>query len=67
MKRFLEQIAMNEDAVSAGPAPANSMGAGIDGLSTKVGDGIAGYDKLMPKRKPKSIPTIILRRPPPVF
>jgi hypothetical protein len=38
---------LNEDAVSAGPAPANSMGAGIDGLPTKVDDGIAGYDKLM--------------------
>jgi hypothetical protein len=38
---------LNEDAVSAGPAPANSMGAGIDGLPTKVDDGIAGYDKLL--------------------
>jgi|694.fasta_scaffold42256_6 hypothetical protein len=51
MKTFLEQIAMNENAVSAGPAPVNSMGAGIDGLSSTVGDGIAGYDKLMMGRK----------------
>jgi hypothetical protein len=45
MKSFKDYL--NEDAVSAGPAPANSMGAGIDGLPTKVDDGIAGYDKLM--------------------
>jgi hypothetical protein len=51
---------LNEDAVSAGPAPANSMGAGIDGLPTKVDDGIAGYDKLMMGGKP-------LRRKPQYF
>jgi hypothetical protein len=45
MKNFKDYL--KEDAVSAGPAPANSMGAGIDGLPTKVDDGIAGYDKLM--------------------
>jgi hypothetical protein len=45
MKLFKDYL--NENAVSAGPAPANSMGAGIDGLPTKVDDGIAGYDKLM--------------------
>lgn len=48
---------LNEDAVSAGPAPANSMGAGIDGLPTKVDDGITGFDKVMTgqplRRKPQ--------------
>ncbi len=48
---------LNEDAASAGPAPANSMGAGIDGLPTKVDDGITGFDKVMTgqplRRKPQ--------------
>lgn len=48
---------LREDTVSAGPAPANSMGAGIDGLQTKVDDGITGFDKVMTgqplRRKPQ--------------
>lgn len=48
---------LREDAVPAGPAPANSMGAGIDGLQTKVDDGITGFDKVMTgqplRRKPQ--------------
>lgn len=51
----LKQI--REDAL---PAPANSMGAGIDGLSTKVDDGIAGYDKLLGAGK-------LMRRKPQYF
>ena len=50
---------LNEDAASAGPAPANSMGAGIDGLPTKVDDGITGFDKVMTgqplRRKPPAM------------
>jgi hypothetical protein len=57
MKSFKDYL--NEQAVPAGPAPANSMGPGIDGLPTKVGDGIAGYDKLLGKK--------ILRRKPQYF
>ena len=54
MKSFKEFL--NEEAL---PPPPNAMGAGIDGLPTKVGDGIAGYDKLMG--------TDVLRRKPLYF
>ncbi len=40
-------------------APAMSMGAGVQGLSSAVGDPIAGYDKLMSAD--------VLRRSPPVM
>ena len=50
-------------------APTNNTGSTPEGAGySSTGDQEhAGYDKLMPKRKPKRIPTIILRRQPPVF
>lgn len=50
-------------------APTNNTGSTpeVAGYSSTGDQEHAGYDKLMPKRKPKRIPTIILRRQPPVF
>lgn len=52
MKTFKEFI--KEDA------PAMSMGAGIQGLSSAQGQPIAGYDKLL-------IPDVLKRKPPVMF
>jgi hypothetical protein len=50
-------------------APTNNTGSTpeVAGYSANADQKHAGYDKLMPKCKPKRIPTIILRRQPPVF
>lgn len=53
MKKFKEFI--NEEA------PAMSVGAGFQGLSSAQGDPIAGYDKLMMGGKP------LRRKPPQMF
>jgi len=53
MKRFKEYL--REDA------PAMSMGAGIQGLSSAKGEPIAGYDKLMMGGK------VLRRKPPQMF
>jgi len=53
MKRFKEYLREN--------APAMSMGAGIQGLSSAKGEPIAGYDKLMMGGK------VLRRKPPQMF
>ena len=60
---------LKEDGMGVAVPPTSNTGSGPEGAGySSTGDQEhAGYDKLMPKRKPKRIPTIILRRPPPVF
>ena len=52
MKRFKEYI--TEDA------PANSMGAGVQGLSSAQGNPIAGFDPIITKQP-------LRRKPPAMF
>jgi hypothetical protein len=60
---------LKEDGMGVAVPPTSNTGSGPEGAGySSTGDQEhAGYDKLMPKRKPKRIPTIILRRQPPVF
>ena len=59
---------LKEDGMGVAVPPTSNTGSGPEGAGySSTGDQEhAGYDKLMPKRKPKRIPTIILRRLPPV-
>ena len=61
---------LKEDGEGGGP-PTNNTGSGPGraGYSSTGDQEHAGYDKLMPKHKHKRkrIPTLILRRQPPVF
>ena len=59
---------LKEEGMSVAVPPTSNTGSGPEGAGySSTGDQEhAGYDKLMPKRKPKRIPTIILRRLPPV-
>ena len=60
---------LKEEGMGVAVPPTSNTGSGPEGAGySSTGDQEhAGYDKLMPKRKPKRIPTIILRRQPPVF
>ena len=59
---------LKEDGMGVAVPPTSNTGSGPEGAGySSTGDQEhAGYDKLMPKRKPKRISTIILRRLPPV-
>jgi hypothetical protein len=59
---------LKEEGMSVAAPPTNNTGSTpeVAGYSSTGDQEHAGYDKLMPKRKPKRIPTIILRRLPPV-
>jgi len=61
---------LKEEGMSVAGPPTNNTGSTpeVAGYSSAGDQEHAGYDKLMPKRKPKrKPPTILLRRQPPVF